>query len=163
MTSEIVNFYEEKITSLYDVEKPGRIRTVKGQTVESISKMIVREAWNKIGGDGSRLEFRGKKTRIFVRKGSIDLLPEFIRKETLQDKVYYDVSVDTQVYIDDKLVLGIECKAYTENAMLKRILVDFWLLKSNYPDIICCLLQLETWLGGKNTGIGSRIANRRTR
>ena len=23
MTSEIINFYEEKITSLYDVEKPG--------------------------------------------------------------------------------------------------------------------------------------------
>lgn len=33
--------------------------------------------------------------------------------------------------------------------MLKRILVDFRLLKTSYPDVVCCLLQLESMLGGQ--------------
>lgn len=44
--------------------------------------------------------------------------------------------------------MGIECKAYTENAMLKRILVDFHLLKTLHPNISCYLFQLESQLGG---------------
>ena len=56
--------------------------------------------------------------------------------------------MDKQVYIDDVFVLGIECKAYTENAMIKRILVDFSLLKTIYPDLNCYLFQLESQLGG---------------
>ena len=52
------------------------------------------------------------------------------------------------MYIDKKFVIGIECKAYTENAMLKRILVDFHLLKTKYPNLSCYLFQLESQLGG---------------
>jgi hypothetical protein len=44
--------------------------------------------------------------------------------------------------------MAMECKAYTENAMLKRVLVDFTLLKSLYPTIKFILLQLESQLGG---------------
>ena len=44
--------------------------------------------------------------------------------------------------------MGIECKSYTENAMLKHILVDSRLLKSLHPALVCCLLQLESMLGG---------------
>ena len=32
--------------------------------------------------------------------------------------------------------------------MLKRILLDFRLLKSLHPNLVCCLLQLESQLGG---------------
>jgi len=46
------------------------------------------------------------------------------------------------------MIMGIECKAYTENAMLKRILVDFTLLKSIVPKANCVLLQLESQLTG---------------
>lgn len=48
--------------------------------------------------------------------------------------------------------------------MLKRILVDFYLLKKLFSNLICCLLQLETQLGGENTfpPIDSQIANRST-
>jgi hypothetical protein len=44
--------------------------------------------------------------------------------------------------------MGIECKAYAENAMIKRILFDFHLLKTLYPNISCYLFQLESQLGG---------------
>jgi hypothetical protein len=44
--------------------------------------------------------------------------------------------------------MGIECKAFTENAMIKRILIDFHLLKVVCPRISCFLFQLESQLGG---------------
>lgn len=73
-----------------------------------------------------------------------------IRKYILAniDDYYYKLSVDKQVFIDGKFVLGIECKAYTENAMLKRILVDFKLLKTQFPHLKCYLFPLESQLGG---------------
>ncbi|HOM05359.1 MAG TPA: restriction endonuclease, partial [Candidatus Kapabacteria bacterium] len=61
---------------------------------------------------------------------------------------YYGLKTDVHVSIDNKLVMGIECKAYTENAMLKRILVDFTLFKNVIPNIKCVLLQLESQLTG---------------
>ena len=33
--------------------------------------------------------------------------------------------------------------------MLKRILIDYRLLKTLFPNLICCLLQLESQLGGQ--------------
>lgn len=41
-----------------------------------------------------------------------------------------------------------ECKAYTENAMLKRILVDFTLFKQVFRNLAFVLFQLESQLGG---------------
>ena len=60
----------------------------------------------------------------------------------------YGAQVDVHVFVDQEFVLGIECKAYAENAMLKRIMVDFSMLKSLYPRLGCCLVQLESQLGG---------------
>lgn len=63
-------------------------------------------------------------------------------------KYYYGLSVDKHIFIDNKFLIGIECKAYTENAMIKRILVDFYLLKTQVPNLLCYLFQLESQLGG---------------
>ena len=48
--------------------------------------------------------------------------------------------------------------------MLKRILVDFHLLKTLYPHLTCCLFQLESQLGGDyadlpETPFGSRATH----
>jgi hypothetical protein len=61
---------------------------------------------------------------------------------------YYTLKTDVHVSIDGKLKIVLECKAYTENAMLKRILVDFTLFKQIHPDLSFVLLQLESQLGG---------------
>ncbi len=45
-------------------------------------------------------------------------------------------------------VLAIECKAYTEVAMLKRIMVDATLLHGEFPSLRFVLFQLESQLGG---------------
>lgn len=55
-----------------------------------------------------------------------------------------------------KVWTQMECKAYTENAMLKRILVDFTLLKSLYLTIKFILLQLESQLGGNYSELKSK-------
>ena len=64
------------------------------------------------------------------------------------ESYYYGLSVDKHIFIDGKFVAWIECKAYTENAMLKSIMVDFWMLKKFYPNLYCFLFQLESQLGG---------------
>ena len=53
--------------------------------------------------------------------------------------------------------MGIECKAYTENAMFKRILVDFTLLKQANKSLDCVLFQLESQLGGDYGKISKNI------
>ncbi len=53
--------------------------------------------------------------------------------------------------------MGIECKTYTENAMLKRIMVDFTLLKNVLPNLKCVLLQLESQLAGDYSQVNKKI------
>ena len=77
-------------------------------------------------------------------------------KENYSDFVF-NAQVDVHVEIRGKFVLGIECKAYTENAMLKRILVDFTLLKSIYPKLKCGLIQFESQLTGDYSDIYKEI------
>ncbi|MYB36604.1 MAG: restriction endonuclease [Gammaproteobacteria bacterium] len=64
------------------------------------------------------------------------------------DDYRYDLSCDVQCYVDDQFVLAIECKAYTEVAMLKRIMVDATLLHGEFPSLRFLLFQLESQLGG---------------
>ena len=85
-----------------------------------------------------------------IQPDYVENLPSEIRKriKANEDDCFFDAQVDIHVYVDKKLVMGVECKSYAENAMLKRSLIDFRLLKSLHPALICCLLQLENSLGG---------------
>jgi len=131
----------------------GIIRAGKGKLVESIARQLVKLAWEKLGGEEYRLEIPEvqRRFKIPIREKYIEKLKNEDIKNYIKENIddyYYPLSTDVQVLIDGKLIMAIECKAYTENAMLKRILVDFTLLKSLYPDIIPVLLQLESQLGG---------------
>ena len=129
----------------------GYLRATKGKLQEYITGEIIKLAWLNVGGDLNRLDINSAKIPIPIKRDYVeniknDEVREYILKNIGQ--YTYGLSVDKHVFIDGKFVLGIECKAYTENAMLKRILVDFHLLKSQYPDILCFLFQLESQLGG---------------
>lgn len=129
----------------------GVIRSVKGWLQEYLTEEIILLAWKEINGDESRLKIDSKKHKIPIKKDYVEKLPDGdIKYHILSnlDDCWYGLSVDKQVYVDGEFVLGIECKAYTENAMLKRILVDFSLLKKVFPKIHCYLFQLESQLGG---------------
>jgi len=129
----------------------GAVRSAKGILVEGIAKNLVEVAWNELGGDPKRLSFQHENVRI-------PLKPEYltrVRPQEVADYIrahieqyFYGHKTDVHVSIDGQFVVGIECKAYTENAMIKRILVDFTLLKQATPKLKCVLLQLESQLTG---------------
>jgi hypothetical protein len=129
----------------------GAVRSAKGILVESIARNLVEIAWQELGGNPNRLGFPRESVRI-------PLKPDYLRRVRPQEVVdyikahieqyFYGQKTDVHVSVDGQLVMGIECKAYTENAMLKRILVDFSLLKQVAPRLKCVLLQLESQLTG---------------
>ena len=141
----------------------GVLRALKGALHEQITGEMIKIAWHNLGGSEDRLDVNSKKIPIPICQSYIDGIQDQEIKGHIQQNVkdyFYRLSVDKHISIDGRFVMAIECKAYTENAMLKRVLVDFHLLKSIHQDIICFLFQLESQLGGDyselpNTALGS--------
>lgn len=148
--NQAVGRLEEKATSDSARAYGGVVRATKGKVVETISESLVRLAWRVIGGQPGRLSFGRETYSVPVQRRYVANLPAVVRDcvEKNIDACFFRVQVDTRVLVDGRLVMGVECKSYTENAMLKRILVDFYLLKKPHPQLVCCLLQLESQLGG---------------
>ena len=130
----------------------GFVRAAKGKLQEYISNDLIHIAWNvELGKDPKRLSVNSNKIRIPIKVDYVDAIRNREVKNYILSNIeryHYGLSVDKHVFIDGKMILGIECKAYTENAMIKRILVDFHLLKTKVPNLICYLFQLESQLGG---------------
>lgn len=129
----------------------GIIRAGKGKLVESIATQLVNIAWTLLGEAPHRLSTNRQTIKVPIRKEYIDKIKSPEVKQYISEnihKYYYPLSADLHIRIDSKFVIAVECKAYTENAMLKRILVDATLLKQVYPDLDFILFQLESQLGG---------------
>ncbi|MGI9461369.1 MAG: restriction endonuclease [Alphaproteobacteria bacterium] len=129
----------------------GIIRADKGSLVESIAHDLVKIAWREIGGQLNDISLEKKFIKIPIQQNYIDKIKSNEVKDYIKNNInnfYYSLKMDVHVSIKSKLKLAIECKSYTENAMLKRILVDFTLLKQIHPDTKFILLQLESQLGG---------------
>lgn len=155
---QIINYYNSVIKT---VEKKaneqnsraygGVVRSKKGKLQEYITEKLVKIAWKSIKGDPKRLNINSTKIPIRIKQDYIDRIKDSLVKKYVQNNIIdhvYRLSVDKHIFIDDNFVIGIECKSYTENAMIKRILVDFDLLMGVHPNISCYLLQLESQLGG---------------
>jgi hypothetical protein len=129
----------------------GIVRAGKGKLVENIGKALIRIAWEELGQDPNRLNIFGRQFRIPIKMEYVKNLKNSEVREFIEqhiDDFNYPYKPDIAVSIDGNIVMIIECKTYTENAMLKRVLVDFTLLKSLYPNTKFILLQLESQLGG---------------
>ncbi len=130
----------------------GFIRSVKGKAQEYLTEQLIFATWIvELGQRPERIKINSDKvkipiTDIYISKIKDQSILDLIKKN--KEKYYYGLSVDKHVFIDDKFIAGVECKAYTENAMIKRILVDFMLLKTKFPGLDCFLFQLESQLGG---------------
>ncbi len=128
----------------------GVVRASKGKWVERLTEHVIYLAWLELGGNIARINVNSSRHKIPMRQEYVQALDKEVREYILTSigEYSYPAQVDKQVFVDGQFVMGIECKAYTENAMLKRILVDFHLLKSAFPDISSYLFQLESQLGG---------------
>ncbi len=129
----------------------GILRSNKGSLVENITESLIRIAWKELGGKEKDITISKTQKEIPIKRG----YKKRMKDSSMYDYVFnnfkglfYNLKVDKHVHINDKFVLAVECKTYTENAMLKRICVDFWFLSKQYPDLSCVLLQLESQLGG---------------
>lgn len=129
----------------------GFVRQAKGKLQEFITTRLIEIAWyDELEQPLDRLDINSSKIPIPLKPEYLIRIPSYVRRhiENHLTDYYYKLSVDKHVFIDGQFILGIECKAYTENAMLKRIMVDFMLLKTKYPNLKCFLFQLESMLGG---------------
>ena len=161
---EIANHKIQGIDMIAQVDEEraygGIIRATKGKLLEELCKELVKIAWDELGGRNSALSFSDVTINIPLKKEYLDRIKSIDVKNWIKDNIkdfYFRAQVDIHVMINNRFVLGIECKAYTENAMLKRILVDFTLLKSQYPELRCGLLQLESQLAGDYSQIDKKI------
>lgn len=155
---ELIRWYNLRVggiedEAIHDEERAygGVIRAGKGRLVEDMAPHILQLAWADCGGRPERLSFGDTKSyRVPVRQDYVDGLPDEVRDyvNARLDRHFYGAQVDRHLFVDGAFALGVECKSYTENAMFKRVLVDFRLLKSLHPNLVCCLLQLESQLGG---------------
>lgn len=141
----------------------GIIRAGKGKMVESIAAEIVKLAWEELRQKPERLIVDKKKLKLPIEKDYVEKIKNIEVKQYILDnidKYNFPLGVDLHVFIDKKFILAMECKAYTENAMIKRILVDFSLFHEIFPKADFILFQLESQLGGdyselKNITFGS--------
>lgn len=138
----------------------GFVRMAKGRLQEYITESLVRAAWKQVGGKKDALEINSKKIEIPIKGEYLARIKEKEVKDHIAKNIkdyVYRLSVDKHVFINGEFVIGIECKAYAENAMIKRILVDFELLKTQHPNLSCYLFQLESQLGGDYEALSKPI------
>ena len=130
----------------------GIIRAGKGTLLEEMTAKLVKIAWiDVLKQDPHRIDTNKEKKAVTVRDHYISKIKDPKVKEYVkanQKELVYKFGTDVQVFIDDKLVLPIECKTYTENAMLKRILFDAVLMREVRGTKTYYLVQLESMLGG---------------
>lgn len=133
-----------------DTSSIEAVEYYKTYLLGGVAKNLVEIAWNELGCDLNRITFKKKDVRFpFISAYLRRQLPhEIVKHVASRFEKCFQAKTDVHVNIDGRFVMGIECKAYTENAMLKRILVDFTLLKQAVPNLKCVLLQLESQLGG---------------
>jgi hypothetical protein len=129
----------------------GYIRSTIGKLVERLAKRLIEIAWEELGNQPKKLSLPRKTVKLPIKDEYIARVKNpdvqsFINEH--KNKFYFPLKTDIHVYVDGQFKIAVECKAYTENAMLKRILVDFTFFKQVYPDLKFVLFQLESQLGG---------------
>ena len=147
----IVEMYTKSVKSMSNMDG-GETRGTKGAFVENIVDAIVSLAWCEIGGEANRFDIQKYTRKISISDEYVKTLTsQYIKNhiEQNKDEYIYEIELDRSVKIDQKLVLGIECKSYMDHAMFKRTLIDFGLItKLLYPKLLFCVFQLENGLGG---------------
>lgn len=154
----LVKGIDSKAKDSEDRAYGGIIRAGKGMLVESLGKSLVEIAWKELGNKPKRLSLEKQTVKIPLNEMYLNRIKSPEVKKYIKDNIkdfYYRLKTDIHVYIDGKFKIAMECKAYTENAMLKRILVDFTLFKQVYPDLSFVLLQLESQLGGDYSSLNN--------
>lgn len=150
--NKLVKNIDDAAAASSDRAYGGIIRAGKGKLVENIAAKLVEIAWTEVLHQKlSRMEINKKKMPIgisdeYIARISNPKVRAYVQEH--RSSHVYRFGTDIQVFIDGRLILPIECKAYSENAMLKRILFDAELMKEAVGTNTYYLIQLESQLGG---------------
>lgn len=150
--NKLVKGIDDEAAMSHDRAYGGIIMAGKGELVESMATHLVQIAWEDVLHQSrTRMEINKKKMPIgindkYIERISDPRVKEYVKKHRAE--LVYKFGTDVQVFVDGRLVLPIECKAYSENAMLKRILFDAELMKEAVGTETYYLVQLESQLGG---------------
>ena len=149
---KVIRGVEHEATENKERAYGGYIRAKKGNLVEEIAKRLIQAAWLSKNGNTGRLSLNDtKKFRIPIKEDYIRTIKNKEIREFVQANAknyYVNHGLDVHVFVNGKLILAVECKSFTENAMLKRIIFDSYLLKTRFPDLRFALVQLESQLTG---------------
>lgn len=149
----IIKDYNDAIYSMSNA-KPGEIRGKKGKLVEAMVVKMVNIAWTIVlaqEGDRLKQDKEKKSLKIVNRDEYVARLTSEKMRKKIEDNfsdIVYKFGTDNHVKIDEKIVLAIECKSYTESAMLKRIIFDSILMTEVAENAKYILFQLESALSG---------------
>lgn len=165
--ADIVKYYQTSVQGIdaeaqqqQDRAYGGIVRAGKGFLVERIAKDLVDIAWQQLGGNPNAISFKKAAIPVPLNKQYLERIKNQEVADYIRANIHdytYPAKTDLHVSVDKSLVMAIECKAYTENAMMKRILVDFTLLHQVHPDLTCVLLELESQLTGDYSKPGETI------
>lgn len=129
----------------------GVIRSTVGGFVEWMTKRLVVATWLALGKSQDSLNFKSGKHKLPILQEYVDNIEIPEVKKHIQNNISgytYGIGQDVHVYEGADFILSIECEAYAENAMLKRIIVDCWFLQKLFPTLKFALIQLESQLTG---------------
>ncbi len=165
--NQLVNLVNNKIKGIEYIAQVdsdraygGIIRAAKGKLLEELCKELFYIAWNELKGNIDDLSFPTNKIPIPLNINYLSRIKSTEIRNWINDNYkdfIFRAQVDIHTFVKDEFAVGIECKSYTENAMLKRVLVDFTLLKTIYPNLKCVLFQLESQLTGDYSEIDKKI------
>ena len=152
LLDECIADYDSTIWGISPNASGGTVRGVKGAMTERIVRILLQSAWISAGKSEERLQFNlHSKYDIPIRREYVEKIADTeLRRKILANLGEYKVEhgTDIHVYIDEVFALSVECKAFTENAMLKRILFDAFLLGTRFPNLRFALVQMENNMGG---------------
>ncbi len=156
----LILYYEEKMQDLLEEASPGQIRAKKGDLVTILAQGVVRLAWHELNYKEDDMTFRSRyKVELKIQEEYIKMLAKEIQIDIKKnfEKYKYNLKIDVPAFHNNDLIIAIECKAFAENAMLKRILFDAEIVRMNYPNIKSVLFQLENQMGGDYSDINKPL------
>jgi hypothetical protein len=144
---KLIAYYDEQCTEQHAVAEQnnagGRLRSKRGQMVESISKMV----WN--------LTAEMLNINIQIQQGKDDMV------EIVSPNGYIKKhQTDTHVKFNNKLICVTECKSYVDSCYYERACSDCKLFKIYDPNIQCIVLAIEDSLSENTMNFYDDVFNK---
>lgn len=125
----------------------GRMRYAKGFRIERTFELLVITTWTEVlGCDEARISVDDWKIPYSYEPAE----PRIIYDEIVPvRKKKGGIGLDAMVYVDRRLRIGCESKAYCDISMYKRAHSEFESLFALDPEIVPVVFQAENALGGE--------------